>query len=216
MELYTIGHSNHPLPRFVELLRRHVIDLVADVRSVPHSRRYPQFNRESLERGLGEAGIGYAFLGRELGARADDPLLYENGRVSYAKLAATGLFQFGLDRLRGLAASKHTAIMCAEKEPLDCHRTLLVARWMLVGPALAGHGIGGLKPALQVEITHILADGSLESHHECMLRLVKMTKPPAGDLFRTEAELIDEACAKREEKIAFRRPDKSGPTWRDL
>ena len=234
MDLFTIGHSNHPAGRFLEMLRQHRIELIADVRSVPHSRRHPQFNREALAEELGQAGIGYEFLGRELGARADDPLLYEDGRVSYSRLAATGLFQFGLDRLRELAASRRTAIMCAEKEPLDCHRTLLVARNLLKresgsdpnsgsdsNDVRSGKGTdprfgsadlrrpepgsdpnGGSDP---MHVFHILADGSLEPHHECMLRLVKMTKLPADDLFRTEAELIDEACAKREEKIAFRR-----------
>jgi uncharacterized protein (DUF488 family) len=193
MDLYTIGHSNHPLPRFLKLLRQHGIELLVDVRSVPRSRRFPQFNREALEKSLAKAGIEYEFLGRELGARADDPLLYENGRVSWARLAATGLFQSGLHRLRAFARVKRAAILCAEKEPLDCHRTLLVAR------ELARRDGGACR------ISHILADGKLEAHRDCMLRLVGMTKVEGGDLFRTEEDRIDEACARREEKIAFRR-----------
>ena len=218
IDLYTIGHSNHPLPRFVELLQRHVIDLVADVRSVPHSRRHPQFNKEALAASLQAAGIGYEFLGRELGARAEDPMLYENGRVSWAKLAATGLFQFGLDRLCALAASKRTAIMCAEKEPLDCHRTLLVAQALVRSmgtdplsgsvPGLGQSGSdpnGGSDPIRVVEVMHIHADGALESHRDCLLRLVAASKLPADDLFRSEDDRIAEACRFREEKIAFRR-----------
>jgi hypothetical protein len=174
---------------------------------MPHSRRHPQFNREALERELGKAGIGYVFLGRELGARSDDPLMYENDRVSYARLVATGLFQFGLDRLREIAAARRTAILCAEKEPLDCHRTLLVTR-ALLGPAwrvpVPGRRDEERRRAA-IEVWHVHADGELESHHACMLRLVKMTKLPTDDLFRTEEELIEEACSKREEKIAFRR-----------
>jgi len=205
MELYTIGHSNHPIGRFLDLLRQHGIARVADVRSVPHSRRHPQFSRDALAASLNEIGIGYEFLGRELGARAEDPLLYENGCVSWSRLAATGLFQFGLDRLRELAASQRTAILCAEKEPLDCHRTLLVARGFLAGPASAGHGSGGQKLTRQAEVLHIHADGTLESHRDCLRRLVESSGLPPGDLFRSEDERIAEACAKQEEKIAYRR-----------
>lgn len=214
MKVFTVGHSNHPLARFLELLRQHGIALVADVRSVPHSRRHPGFNRESLAASLDADGIGYEFLGRELGARVDDPLLCENGRVSYAKLAGTGLFRFGLDRLRELAASQRTAIMCAEKEPLDCHRTLLVAR-ALLGRQGKVPPLGSVpvvrKPGSDpddgpdpIQVVHIHADGTLETHRDCMLRLVAAMKLPAGDLFRSDDTLIEEACRLREEKIAFR------------
>lgn len=200
MELYTIGHSNHPIGRFLGLLTQHGIELLVDVRSVPKSRRFPQFNREALEKSLGKHGIGYEFLGGELGARANDPLLYENGRVSYARLAATGLFQSGLHRLRTFARSKRTAILCAEKEPLDCHRTLLVARELM------------RQDPGSCRISHIHADGKLETNRECMQRLVQIEFRKRGQTQTTgqsplfpEEESIEEACRKREEKIAFRK-----------
>ena len=215
MNLYTVGHSTHPIGRFLALLEQHEIRLLVDVRSVPRSRRHPQFNREALAASLKDAGVEYEFLGRELGARAEDPLLCENGRVSYSRLAATGLFQFGLDKLLVLGASKRAAIMCAEKEPLDCHRTLLVARaidssWRArvhagLENAAAADGGPPVEAAGGIEILHIHADGTLESHRDCLRRLVEASKLPPGDLFRSEEERIAEACRLREEKVAFRR-----------
>src|SRR6266496_4132642 len=77
----TIGHSSHPIERFVALLRQHGVTAVADVRSAPYSRHQPQFNKDLLQRSLKDAGIAYIFLGKELGARSEDRSCYENGRV---------------------------------------------------------------------------------------------------------------------------------------
>src|SRR5687768_7064539 len=101
--IHTIGHSNHPLERFVALLLEHDIGIVADVRSHPASRFNPHFNRATLEAALAARDVRYEFLGRELGARTDDPQLYIDGRVSYAGLAATETFRRGLARLNELA-----------------------------------------------------------------------------------------------------------------
>src|ERR1035437_1825005 len=95
----TIGHSTHSLAAFVGLLRQHSVTALADVRSTPFSRFNPQFNKETLEHSLKSHGIKYVFLGRELGARSDDPSCYENGRVQYARLARTELFRSGLERV---------------------------------------------------------------------------------------------------------------------
>src|SRR5215475_16107430 len=96
----TVGHSNHPIQSFLDLLTRHTITAVADVRSTPYSRFNPQFRREKLQASLAEAGIQYVFLGAELGARSQDPSCYDaDGRVSYAKLARTELFRSGIQRL---------------------------------------------------------------------------------------------------------------------
>ncbi len=189
--IYTIGHSNHPIDRFIALLRQHDIEAVADVRSTPYSRFNPQFRKEKLQAALAAAGIRYVFLGEELGARTKDPACYdEGGRVSYGRLAATDLFRRGLDRLRTGMHSHRIAIMCAEREPLDCHRTILVSREL----ERAG-----------VPITHILSDGSLESHRDAMQRLANSLKLAETDLFRSTDELIEDAYEKQEARIAPRR-----------
>ncbi|MBK8482301.1 MAG: DUF488 family protein [Proteobacteria bacterium] len=186
--VWTVGHSTQTLDDFVVLLRRHEISVVADVRSAPYSRFSPHFNKDALQRGLKANGIKYVFLGRELGARSDDPTCYEHGRVQYARLAKTELFQQGLDRLIRGASEHRIAIMCAEKEPLECHRTILVAR------ALVARG---------VEVDHILASGQVESHGDAMVRLLRVVGIPREDLFRSEDELIEEALARQEERIAY-------------
>lgn len=186
--ILTIGHSTHPLDRFVALLKQNDVTAVADVRSTPHSRFNPQFNKVELERSLKAAGIRYVFLGRELGARSDDPSCYEKGRVQYTRLAFTSAFRDGLERLRRGAAEHRIACMCAEKEPLECHRTLLVAR------ALDAEGI---------EVAHIHADGQLEPHAAAMDRLLDLTGLPHDDLFRSRADLVAEALARQEAQVAY-------------
>lgn len=184
----TIGHSTHALEAFVELLQKHAVSAVADVRSAPYSRYNPQFNRETLAEALKAKGIKYVFLGRELGARSEDPSCYANGRVQYQRLAQTDLFHAGIDRVMRGSHEHRIALMCAEKEPLDCHRTLLVAR------ALVEHG---------AMVQHILADGRLEPHEAAMERLLDMVGLPHEDLFRSRNELVAEALAKQEERIAY-------------
>jgi uncharacterized protein (DUF488 family) len=186
--VFTIGHSTHPIERFVDLLQRHGVEVLADVRSTPFSRFNPQFNRASLSHSLASAGIRYEFLGEELGARSSDPACFENGRVSYARLAATPLFRHGLERLREMAATQRIAMMCAEREPLDCHRTILITREL----ERAGE-----------TVTHILADGTLEENPRTMGRLIDKLKLPRDDLFGDPTELIDAAYDAQAAKVAY-------------
>lgn len=186
--VFTMGHSTHPIERFVALLVQHGIEVLADVRSTPFSRFNPQFNRSSLTSALAEAGIRYEFLGEELGARSNDPACYEQGRVSYARLAQTALFRKGIERLRALAREHRVAIMCAEREPLDCHRTILVAR------ELERSGVA---------VMHILADGTLEPNRQTISRLVRRLGLADGDLFGESAETIEAAYDAQAAKIAY-------------
>jgi uncharacterized protein (DUF488 family) len=183
-----VGHSNHPIGKFIGLLTANGITAIADVRSRPFSRRNPQFNKDTLAAELAKHGITYVFLGEELGARSEDPSCYEGGRVQYSRLAATPLFQAGIERVLAGAQKYRLALMCAEKEPLDCHRTLLVSR------ALDKRG---------VPLSHILADASLEPHHRTLSRLIDVVGLSKEDMFRERADLIEQACTLREERIAY-------------
>jgi uncharacterized protein (DUF488 family) len=187
--VFTIGHSNHSMDRFLDLLRKYEISAIADVRSQPYSRFNPQFNREVLEKSLRSAGISYAFLGRELGARSEDKGCYVGGRVQYGLLAKTDLFRQGIERVMNGIEKHRIALLCAEKEPLKCHRTILVAR------QLAATG---------VEIQHILENGDLESHEAALSRLLKEDKLPESDLFLSREALIADAYSRREAEIAYR------------
>ncbi len=191
MSVFTIGHSTHALDSFVGLLRRHGVDEVADVRSTPYSRFNPQFNRDSLANSLVPHGIGYVFLGRELGGRPDDPACYENGRIRYDRVAATPVFQRGLEQVLHDSAGRSVALLCAEKEPLECHRTLLVAQ------ALEVRG---------VTVRHIRADGTLENHEAAMDRLLVMHgDPPQGELFGQHRDRIQRAIARQTERMGARK-----------
>jgi len=187
--VYTIGHSNHSLERFVLLLKQHHIEALCDVRSHPYSRMYPQFNREALAPALRKEGIEYVFLGKELGARSDDPACYRQGKVQYGCLAQTALFRKGIDDLRERTKTHYLALMCAEKDPLDCHRAILISRYLC---------------SLGITVEHILADGSLEGHKRAVTRLLRQLGLPEGDLFRSREEVIEDAYELQGERIAYR------------
>lgn len=198
-ELYTIGHSNHPVETFLDLLHRHEITALADVRSSPYSRYNPQYNRENLKPVLARCGISYVYLGRELGPRSDDPACYDNGRVSYEKLAQTDLFRSGLDRLRKGLETHRVALLCAEKDPIVCHRMILICRALRSEP---------------VVIRHILEDGSLETLQAAERRLMVQLKMRQMTLFdRTLDDLVLRAYARQAERIAHRpdEPDREDP-----
>ena len=195
-EILTVGHSNHPEAKFIDLLRTHDVSAVADVRSTPFSRFSPQFSKDALREALREAGVGYVFLGRELGARSSDPSCYVDGQVRYPLLAQTQLFRQGIDRLLRGAQEERIAVMCSEKEPLDCHRTVLVAA------ALVEAGVA---------VRHILADGRVETHGEAMDRLLEMHRLHNPELTRSRQERLQEALERQERQIAYTDPDLAQP-----
>ena len=186
--IFTIGHSTQTFDDFLALLRLHSVTAVADVRSAPYSRYAPQFNRESLGTALEVDQIKYVFLGKELGARSDDPDCYVDGRVQYSRLAETPEFHLGIDRLIKGAGKERISIMCTEKDPLECHRTLLVAQ------SVVERG---------VEIFHIHADGHVEPHSIAMQRLRGLFGLDQPDLFHTSEELLSEALDRQEARIAY-------------
>ena len=151
--IYSIGHSGHSMEKFIGMLRTHGITCLADVRSVPYSKRIPQFNRELLKIDLKDAVIDYVYLGNKLGGRYSDPgLLFDNKQVDFEKVRETGLFIEGLDELIGLARGNAGVVfMCAEKDPFNCHRFALVSR------ALSLRG---------VEVRHIREDGTYVLNEE--------------------------------------------------
>jgi uncharacterized protein (DUF488 family) len=186
--VFTIGHSNLEFGKFVALLKQHGIQAVADVRSSPYSQYNPQFNREPLQRALQEHGISYVFLGDELGARRSERECYVNDRADYALIARTPAFRSGIERVIRGAAKMRIALMCSEKDPLDCHRCILVS------PHLRKRGL---------RVSHILADGSVESHEQAESRLLHLLELPEHELFRSPDEIAAEAYKLRGEKIAY-------------
>lgn len=190
LEVLTIGHSTQTIEQFISLLARNEVSAIADVRSSPYSRHNPQFNREELRESLRSASIDYVFLGKELGARSDDECCYVDDKVSYELLAATDLFRSGLRRILEGAKSYRIALMCAERDPLDCHRTILVAR------ELAKEG---------VSIQHILHSGTLESHESAIARLVQQLGIAQDDMFTSKESATNLAYEQQSQRIAYER-----------
>jgi uncharacterized protein (DUF488 family) len=189
--ILTIGHSRHPLERFVALLDAAQVTAVADVRSAPVSRFSPHFNKNALAASLATHGIGYVFLGKELGGRPERPELYTQGRADYEKMAASPEFRAGLAQLIETAERHRVAAMCSEADPLDCHRCLLVSR------ALAEAG---------QDVAHILASGEIVSHTQAEDRLLQLEHLADDDLLmRSRAERLAEAYRSRSRKAAYRR-----------
>ncbi|HEX4377130.1 MAG TPA: DUF488 domain-containing protein [Steroidobacteraceae bacterium] len=195
--VYTIGHSSQPIEEFIGALKKHGIGNLADVRSIPYSRRFPQFSREALQKSLVVDGIGYLYLGRELGARRDEPECYVDGRAAYGEIAKLPNFQRGLHGLVTVAQRRRTALMCSEQDPLTCHRVILICHEMRQS---------GLT------ILHILRGGELEAHEDAEKRLIDEELGGAAqpDLFpgsRTCDERLEDAYRRRALRISYRRDE---------
>ncbi len=175
MRIYTIGHSNHPLDKFLSLLSQHSIQVLVDVRSHPTSDYAKHFNQSNLNREALIAGIKYVYMGKELGGRPETSDYYDAKRhVRYDQVAQSLTFLQGIERLRQGIQQFRVALMCSEEDPADCHRRLLVGR------VLAESG---------VEVAHIRADGTLQTEAD----LVRLEQPaperqPQFALFETTSE----------------------------
>jgi uncharacterized protein (DUF488 family) len=185
--VFTIGHSNLEIGAFLDLLKLHRVEAVADVRSSPYSEHNPQFNRETLRRSLRDSGIAYVFLGDELGARRSEPECYVNGRADYARIAKTPAFRRGIGRIAEGSVRMRVALMCAEKDPLDCHRCVLIS------PILRQQGL---------QVRHILTNGSVAAHEEVEARLLHLFDRANDDFFLPPSERVAEAY-RQGEKIAY-------------
>jgi uncharacterized protein (DUF488 family) len=195
LEVFTVGHSTQSIECLMLLLAQNEITAIADVRSAPYSRHNPQFNRELLRDSLKGASIHYVFLGKELGARSEDECCYVHDKVSYKLLARTEIFKGGLRRVIEGARKYRVALMCAERDPIECHRTILVAR------ELTKEG---------VKVTHILQSGELESHDAAMTRLIERLRLGAEDMFRRRDEAVELAYETQAQLIAYDRSRESG------
>ncbi len=198
MYVYTIGCSTNTVEKFVELISKHGINCIVDVRSTPFSKYTPQFNKDKLRKSLNNNRISYVWMGEEFGARRDDRSLYSpSGYLDFEKVRASKKFLLGVNRINdGLKKGYRIALMCTEKDPIDCHRTILVAK------GLDENGI---------EVKHILEDGSLCDKNEIESRLLDIYYKDRNQInfdmilgsSETEEEMIEEAYRKRNKDIGY-------------
>jgi len=194
-DLFSIGHSNIEAERFVAMQRAAGVTTIADVRSTPFSRFCPWFSAKNLAPLLAAGGIGYAGYGAELGGRPNDPALYRDGIADFEAMARHADFQAGLDRLVAEAARSPLCMMCSEREPLECHRCLLLAR------ALAARGL---------TIGHILHDGTIEPHAVTEQRLVALDRDGDSLFVTGQQERLAAAYLRQARAVAYR--GKAGKT----
>lgn len=192
--IFTIGHSTGSIDEFIVRLKTHAVEVVADVRSSPHSGRFPHFSQQPLIQSLRSVGIKYVFLGRELGARRNEPECYVGDLADYEKIADLPLFQNGLKRILEGSNKYRIALMCAEHDPLTCHRTILVCRHLK-----------NSRP----NIFHILRDSTVESHGQSESRLAAEERQTIDqtDMFDpTSVEVaLTTAYRRRGMRIAYQR-----------
>jgi len=194
--LKTIGHSNHSLETFLDILAHHHINCIIDLRSSPYSRHNHQFNRETLKTDLEINEIEYVYMGDRLGARYENKDLYfDDGKVDFDKVKELPSFIEGIENvISKLKKGLNISLMCAEKDPFNCHRFVLVSR------ALS-------KKEMSIE--HILANKSTVSQEELEKRLIDKYSNESHQLSlfepkRSREELIDTAYQKRNKDIGHR------------
>ena len=188
-DIFTIGHSTHEIGTFMKLLTDNSIDLICDVRSSPYSQYNPQFNREVLKKSLQENEIKYHFMGFELGGRTNNPAHLKDGRVQYQKIAETEKFNGGLKKLIHLAEKHTVAIMCSEKDPLTCHRAILVGRQL---------------QHQNFNVYHILDSGEIEDKNQFEDHLLEaLNIPKQLDMFQSVEDIIERAYDTQGQKVAY-------------
>ncbi|WP_272992010.1 DUF488 family protein [Spongiibacter tropicus] len=193
-ELFSIGYATKPLDTFLAQLRQHRIDAIADVRSVPYSKAFHDYPREPLAASLRAAGIHYVYLGDELGPRSKDPAHYDDrGQVQFDRLQTAELFLNGIERVfAGMKKSLRIALMCAEKDPATCHRSLLIGHYLL--------------HQRQQPVLHIEHDGVLEDEAALERRLMQIQNIQP-DMLTPECACLPLAWQAQCRQHAYRKPD---------
>ena len=192
-KIFTVGHSNRTIEEFIELLVQHQISAIADVRSQPYSRFTPHFNREDIKASLKERQIDYVFMGEELGARRNESCCYVDKQAKYELIKETPAFKSGLERIQKGANTHKIAMMCSEKDPITCHRTILISKC--------------LKDVFDVE--HIVSSDVVETHGEAEQRLLRELGMSNNDLFLSSEEVLEDAYKKQADEIAYKEPDET-------
>ena len=189
----TVGHSNQTSKEFLDLLQNANVEVIFDVRSSPYSRYTDQFNKEVLQQVLLKSGIDYVYAGQELGARRSEPECYDGPVASYSLIRECQSYKSGIQAVLELSSQKSVCLMCSEKDPITCHRMILIA------PTLISYGVG---------VEHILSGGMIESNDDAIGRLVAHLKiDPNPSLFGDQDCPAQEALQRQAERIAWVRPE---------
>lgn len=196
--LYTIGYTGFSLSDFLNALKSRNINVVIDVRSSPFSERYKDYNKSNLEQILPQNEIYYRNYAREFGARQANPQFSPNGYLDFEIFASSPQFSEGISKIRNsLEKGYQITLLCAEKEPINCHRTILVARAF---------------SRLGYEIRHIIPNQREKTQQDIEAQLLTMYYPLGNqlDFFAPpidESEMLSYAYRKQNEKIGYHMED---------
>ncbi len=188
--LYTIGYAGFPLDDFLSELRSKSIGAIIDVRSSPYSSRFEQFNITNIKDILNKNKIYYLFLGDKLGARPKDISLYTDNCADFEKMSKSSQFIDGCKRIKEGLNKFSVCIMCAEKDPATCHRTILVA-----------NTLRNLYP--EVNIFHIHPLSKIEPQEKLDRRIMAMYDLEQEHFFKNFEERLKEAYSLRGKAIAY-------------
>ncbi len=198
--LFTVGYTSYPQELFIKALKHHQVDVIADVRSAPFSAYYKDFNQDALQACLKQHSILYVFLGKELGARPDDRNVYRDGRVDFDLVRRAPFFLSGLERLRTGLQQYNVALLCAEKDPIQCHRSILICKELC-----ASHTV---KHIFEKKYEDTPAF-TLEQHAALETRLLTIHFNNQYSLLYTEKEMLAEAYKRQGEHISYQEEDES-------
>lgn len=186
--IYTTGYAGHTIPSLVQLLQAIGITVLADVRSTPFSGRRPEMDKPALMQALRDGGMRYIFMGEQLGGRPRNPKLYRAGKIDPQALLAHEGYKTGVARLIAGAAEHTICLLCAERDPISCHRGLYIAESLQEAGMQVRHLIGGEQP---------------EDHQATRARMAELVNMEHADLFASENARLTMAIEHMREKIAF-------------
>lgn len=197
--IYTIGYSPFKIKRFTEVLKQYEILCVIDVRSNPYSKMYPEYNKNNLENELKQMGILYRNYKTEFGAKQTDLKYFSNDKyLDFNKYSESCYFKEGIRKIEeGMALNYVFVLMCSEKDPIICHRNIMVAK--------AFYGIG-------YEIRNILADGKYEKQDSIEQRLVDIHFKNKNQIALSEEfykENVRESYKLQNKKIGYKKEQDS-------
>lgn len=194
-EIFTIGYSGFNIESFISILKKYKINSLIDVRSNPHSKIYTDYNKETLEKILRNNKIYYRNYYKEFGARQTDYSYYTEEYLNFNLYTKSENFQNGMKRIiQSIPLGYRFVLMCSEKDPIMCHRNIMVAR------EFYNNGI---------EINNILSDGSIVTQKKIEERLVDIYYPNRDQLTLfdeqlTWQEMVENSYKKQNEKIGYR------------
>lgn len=195
MKIFTIGYAGFAIDDFIKALKKHNINSLIDVRSSPFSKFYQDYNKPLLCDTLQKNGIIYRNYNSEFGARQDDKTYYPNGYLDFSMFTRSKVFLDGMQKIiNAIPLGYKFVLMCSEKDPINCHRTIMV------GKAFSDNGIS---------VSHILSDGHIITQSDIEARLLDMYYPDRDQLALfgeqlSAEEMIENSYKFQNEKIGYR------------